>query len=168
MVVWGCLRWLLTKLHIFDTFAFFTRGLLVMSWRLFAEIVENRRKSSKIVKNRKMEVRKVDFSTPSGRFSRSPMLPSDSGAKIGSRMTPNSKMRFSRKKSQKTSNYEMKIIDFEQKCSKNTVIGVQKLRFGVKKYFCFRKRSEILPCFENGQNFENRSKTWVFRAELRF
>ena len=159
MILWGCLRSLLTKLHIFDTFSFFTRGGPGHVLTDICRNRQNRRKSSKISKNRKMKVRKVDFSTPSGRFSRSPMLPSDSGAKRGSRTTPNSKMTFSRKKSQKTSNYEMKIIDFEQKCSKNTVIGVQKLRFGVKKYFCFRKRSEILPCFENGQNFENRSKT---------
>ena len=59
---------------------------------------ENHRKSSKIVKNRKIKVQKVDFSTPSRRLLRSPMLFSDSGAKPGPREPIKKKSRFSRKK----------------------------------------------------------------------
>ena len=78
-----------------------------------------------------MEVRKVDFSTPSWRFSRSPMLPSDSGAKIGPRNGPNSKMRFSRKKSQKNPFAEMKN---DRIWSKNQYFGYRNRHFGRKKF----------------------------------
>ena len=112
-----------------------------------------------------MKVRKVDFSTPSGRFSRSPMLPSDSGAKIGSRMTPNSKMRFSRKKSQKNVFAEMKS---DRIWSKNQYFGYKNRHFGrksfVKKLFIHKalQISRMSKIMKIGPKFELLEPKYVF------
>ena len=171
MIVWRCLRSLLTKLHIFDPFVFFTRGLLVMPWRLFSEIVENRRKSSKLAKNRKIEVQKIEFSTSRSFFLRSKVTFLDSGEKIGPIGPIKKKSRFSGKKNASG----LQNVHIFSKISDFQILRFQKIRILALKIQVLPRFSFPAPFWNQVGISSSRIQFWVeknffafFRATKRF